>query len=119
MKRIFLALAAVIICMIQPVNADTLWTCIPESGNPSTKMLFITVADDKISVFDVSGKEILVAPFAEYRNSTTDGIIIQARFQQHNELMYSFSIAANAAGTEAKVMFALTANDTTVFWNCT
>lgn len=62
MKRIVLALAAVIICMIQPVNADTLWTCIPESGNPSTKMLFITVADDKISVFDVSGKEILVAP---------------------------------------------------------
>lgn len=118
MKRLFFAFVAMIIYVIQPANADTLWSCVPDIKNPSTKMLLISVSDNKVSIFDTAGKEILVAAFDDYRNSKTDGLIIQARLHQQNDLMYSFSIAMNEARTDAKVMFGLTANDTTVFWDC-
>lgn len=118
MKRFFFTFVAMIIYVIQPANADTLWSCVPDTKNPSTKMLFINISDDKVSIFDTAGKEILVAPFDDYRTSKVDGLIVQARLHQQNDLMYSFSIAMNEARTDAKVMLGLTANDTTVFWDC-
>lgn len=118
MKRLFFAFVAIICYVIQPVYADTLWTCTPDRKNPSTKMLLLSVSDDKLGVFDVGGQEILVAPFSKYHTTEQDGLIIQARLHQEGVIMYSFSIAMNTARTAGKVMFGLTTDDSTVFWDC-
>lgn len=118
MKRLFFAFVAIICYVIQPAYADTLWTCTPDKENPSTKMLLLSVSDDKLGVFDVGGQEILVAPFSNYHTTEDNGITIQARLHQAGPIMYSFSIAMNTARTAGKAMFGLTMNDSTVFWDC-
>lgn len=118
MKRLFFGFVAVMIYVIQPANADTLWSCIPDKNNPSTKMLLLSVSDEKIGVFDSGGKEILVAAFSNYHTTEEKDFFVQARLHQVDSLMYSFSIAMNHARTTGKAMFGITMNDTTVFWDC-
>lgn len=118
MKSLILSLFVTVIYVVQPAQADTLWSCSPDKNNPSDRTLFLSASDDKLSIFDLNGQEVLVAPFDSFRETREDDMIIRARFHLTDSIVYGFSIATNEAKTRGLVMFSITAQDETYFWNC-
>lgn len=118
MKSFILSLFVTVVYIVQPAQADTLWSCSPDKNNPSDRTLFLSASDNKLSIFDANGEEVLIAPFDNFRETRENGLIIRARFHLTDSIVYSFSIATNEANTRGLVMFGITAQDETYFWNC-
>lgn len=116
---LILLLWVVSLVLAPPAFADALFGCHPDNKNPSTTHFYVSVTEDRISVYDVDGVQILAGPFDQLETVTTEeGTRIIMRFEHANNSVYNFAVGTFTSGMR-KVTFAVTVNDSsTVFWEC-